>query len=181
MPASIFRTVDYLTSLQIDQLIAAAKDNRHALRDRLIILLAFRHGLRVSEIVALTWQAIDLSAGKIYISRSKNGVNGYHLLQGDEIRYLRRLQRESTSSRFIFIGERGDPLSTRGISQIIKRVGNKLGWDISPHILRHSCGYHLANQGLDTRLIQDYLGHKNIASTVIYTRTNPERYNTIKW
>jgi len=173
--------VTYLNLKQIEKLVATAKQNKYGLRDGLIILLAFRHGLRVSEIVTLTWQGVDLSDGKIYIIRSKNGSSGYHLLQGDEIRLLRRLQRETISSRFLFIGERSTPLSDRGVGHIIKRAGNKLGWNISPHILRHSCGYHLANQGLDTRLIQDYLGHKNIASTVIYTKTNPHRYNSIQW
>ena len=173
---------DYLTKSQVEQLIKTAKNNRWGLRDGLIILISFRHGLRACELVSIEWDWINLNEGELHIRRAKNGEGGHHFLQGDEMRLLRRLQREQTSnSRFVFIGERGDPLTARAFGQIIKRTGNKLGWNISPHILRHSCGYHLANQGLDTRLIQDYLGHKNINSTVNYTRTNKQRFKQIKW
>ena len=170
----------YLTKTQVEELIKVAKKNRYGLRDGLIILMCFRHGLRASELVSLEWQMVDYNAGKIFLNRSKHGNEGHHLLQGDEMRLLRRLERDNTN-RYIFISNRGDPLTTRALGQIIKRAGKKLGWDISPHILRHSCGYHLANQGHDTRIIQDYLGHKNINSTMLYTKTNPERYRQFKW
>ena len=174
--------MDYLTKPQIEELIKVAKRNRYGLRDGLIILMSFRHGLRVSETITLEWNMINFSVGKLFLNRSKHGNEGHHYLQGDEMRLLRRLQRNNTSgSRFIFNSERGDPLSTRGVNHLVSRCGRKLGWKISPHILRHSCGYHLANQGHDTRLIQDYLGHKSISSTMIYTKTNPERYRQFKW
>ena len=174
--------MDYLTKSQVEQLIKVAKKNRYGLRDGLIILMSFRHGLRASETVSLEWKIVNFSIGKMFLNRSKHGEEGNHYLQGDEMRLLRRLERNNTTSnRFIFVGERGDPLTTRALGQMVKRAGKKLGWDISPHILRHSCGYHLANQGYDTRIIQDYLGHKNINSTMLYTKTNPERYRHFKW
>ncbi len=175
--------MDYLTESQINQLVNCAKSSsRNGHRDATAILIAFRHGLRASEVVKLEWNDIDLDSGRIWIKRSKNGNNSYHPLQGDEIRSLRRLKRESNANeRFLFVSEQGNPMTVRGFFRVVDRAGASLGWDVTPHTLRHSCGYHLANQGKDTRLIQDYLGHKNIASTVVYTKTNPERFREIEW
>lgn len=173
--------MDYLTKEQVEKLRKVVKNNRHGLRNDLIVLISFRHGLRAGELVSLEWSDIELDDGRLIVKRLKHGNFTHHYLQGDEKRLLRRLKRETETSRFVFNSERGDPLTTRGLGQIIKRAGKKLGWDISPHILRHSCGYHLANQGKDTRLIQDYLGHNRIDSTVRYTKTNPERFKDIQW
>jgi len=172
--------MDYLTETQIKQLMDRAKSSRNGHRDSTAILIAYRHGLRISELVSLKWSDIDLESGRLLIKRSKNGNSGYHPLQGDEIRQLRRLKRTG-NEQFVFCSEQGNPITPRTFGYIVSRAGKGLAWEISPHILRHSCGYHLANQGLDTRLIQDYLGHKNIASTVVYTRTNPERFREIEW
>jgi len=173
--------VDYLTDNQINQLIQASKGSNHGYRNSTAILLAFRHGLRSIELLNLEWRDIDLDGGRIYIRRAKGSKSGYHPLRGDEIRRLRRLQRESKSS-LVFISQKGSPLTTRGFRYIVGSLGEKAGLGkIHPHILRHSCGYHLANQGLDTRLIQDYLGHVEISNTVVYTKTNPERFKEIQW
>jgi site-specific recombinase XerD len=95
------------------------------------------------------------------IRRLKHGTPATHPLRGDELRALRRLQRESAASEFVFVSERGAPFSTAGFAKMIERAGvaAKLGFKAHPHMLRHACGYALANAGHDTRAVQDHLGH----------------------
>ena len=144
-----------------------------------MILLAYRHGLRVSELAALRWDQIDLSQSLLYVSRAKNGTPlSTHPVRGPEIRALRRLQREYESS-YVFVTERRGPLTTSTVRKIIARAGELagLGFPVHPHMLRHACGFKLANDGHDTRAIQHYLGHKNIQHTVRYTELASDRFN----
>jgi integrase len=130
-----------------------------------MVLLAFRHGLRASELVDLRWEQVDLENAILHVRRVKQGTPATHPLTGRELRALRRLQRERGSkSPFVFISERGTAFSTRGFQAMVERVAEAAGFDmkIHPHMLRHSCGYKLANDGVDTRTIQSYLGHKSI-------------------
>ena len=101
-----------------------------------------------------------------------------HPLRGDEIRALRKLQRESPVSLYVFVSERGSPFSTAGFAKMIERAGLQAGFDFKchPHMLRHACGFALANAGHDTRALQAYLGHKNIQHTVRYTEMAPTRF-----
>jgi type 1 fimbriae regulatory protein FimE len=142
------------------------------------LLLAYRHGLRVSELAALRWDQVDLRAGLLHVSRLKNGIPSVHPLRGPELRALRRLQREYEVGAYVFVTERGGPMTPDGVRKVIQRAGEEagLGFPIHPHMLRHSCGYKLANDGHDTRAIQHYLGHKNIQHTVRYTELAPTRF-----
>ena len=151
---------------------------RHGHRDSTLILVAFRHGLRVSELVALRWDMVDLKQGLMQVSRLKNGVNSTHPLKGPELRALRKLQRDYPDTPYVFVTERKGPLTASAVRKIIARAGDlaKLGMPIHPHMLRHSTGYKLANDGHDTRAIQLYLGHKNIQHTVRYTELAAGRF-----
>jgi integrase len=172
------RTREYLTETEIDRLIKAARANRYGLRDATMILMAFRHGLRAAELVDLRWEQVELARNAVlHVRRVKQGVPSVHPLQGDEMRALRELKR-SASSPFVFTSERGAPFTTAGFAKMIVRAGEaaKLGFKGHPHMLRHACGYALANKGHDTRALQAYLGHKNIQHTVRYTELSPTRF-----
>jgi Phage integrase family/Domain of unknown function (DUF4070) len=133
--------------------------------------MAFRHALRVSELVNLRWQQIHLDTATIHITRAKNGTPGIHGLQGDEMRLLRALRREHPHADFVFLSERKAPLSVDGAQKLIERLGEaaKLPFPIHAHMLRHAAGYALAARGIDTRTLQAFMGHRSIANTVIYT------------
>ena len=154
----------------------AAKANRNGQRDATMILIVFRHGLRAAELVDLRWDQINLGRNAcLHVRRVKNGMPSVHPLQGDEMRALRALKRESS---FLFVSERGAPFTTAGFAKMIARAGIEAGvkFGVHPHMLRHACGYALANRGHDTRALQAYLGHKNIQHTVRYTELSPTRF-----
>jgi integrase len=143
-----------------------------------MVLLAFRHGLRAAEVVDLRWEQVDLKTATLHIRRTKNGTPATHPLSGREMRELRRHQRESAQSPFVFVSERGAPLSAPGFSRMVERaaISADLGIKAHAHMLRHACGYKLANDGHDTRAIQAYLGHRNIQNTTRYTALAPQRF-----
>lgn len=175
------RSREYLTPVEIEKLISAAKQlGRYGARDSTMILMAYRHGLRISELVALKWSQIDLKQGLLHIIRRKNGVASTHPLFGPELRALRTLKRDCPDTDYLFMTERGSPITDSTFRKIVSRAGEeaKLGFPIHPHMLRHSTGFKLANDGRDTRSIQHYLGHKNIQHTVRYTEVASERF---KW
>jgi integrase len=173
------RRREYLTPDEIEKLLqASSKLGRHGARDRTLILIAYRHGLRVSELVALRWDQVDLKAGLLHVARLKNGIASTHPIRGPELRALRELRRDYPSSPYLFVSELGGPLTPATVRKLITRAGEKakLPFPIHPHMLRHSTGYKLANDGHDTRSIQQYLGHRNITHTVRYTELSPERF-----
>jgi integrase len=176
---------EYLTEAEVSRLKKeAAKSNRHGFRDATMIMTAYRHGLRAIELCDLRWDQIDLSSGKIHVRRVKNSAPSTHILDGKEIRALRRLKKEQEpGSQFVFTSERGSPFTTAGFRKMVARLGEaaKIGFPIHPHMLRHATGFKLANDGVDTRAIQDYLGHKSIANTVRYSRLSPERFKAFRW
>ena len=178
LPNAQYRTREYLTEKEVERLMKAAGDNRYSHRDATMILLAFRHGLRASELCSLRWDQIDLTQAKLHVARAKNGMPSVHPLTGTELRALRRLQREQEPGRYVFMSERGAPMSAAGFRRTVTRLGEgaRMPFPIHPHMLRHSTGYKLANQGVDTRSLQHYLGHKNIQHTVRYTELSPERF-----
>ena len=172
------RTREHLTTDEVERLIEAAKDNRYGHRDALMVLLAFRHGLRAGEVVDLRWDQIDFKAATLHVRRLKNGTPSTHPLTGRELRALRRHQRESAKSPFVFVSERGAPLTAPGFSRMVERaaVAAKLAIKAHAHMLRHGCGYKLANDGHDTRALQAYLGHRNIQNTTRYTALAQDRF-----
>ena len=173
------RAREYLTDAEVNRLIVAAGKNRYGHRDATMVLVAYRHGLRAAELVTLRWDAIDFGHGRLHVNRAKNGSPSVHPLSGRELRALRRLKREQEpQSPFIFTSERGAPLTTAGFRKLIARLGlaAKFDFPVHPHMLRHACGYQLANRGVDTRSLQAYLGHRNIQHTVRYTELAPARF-----
>lgn len=172
------RNREHLTPDEVERLVRATKANRHGHRDALMLLLAYRHGLRASELVDLRWDAVNLARGELHVSRLKNGAPSTQPLQGDTIRALRRLLRESPPSPFVFVSERGAPFTRAGFQKMVARLGEAagFGFGVHPHMLRHATGYKLANDGVDTRSLQAYLGHKNIQHTVRYTELSPTRF-----
>jgi integrase len=172
------RTREYLTEAEVERLMKAATGNRHGHRDATMVLVAYRHGLRAAEVVDLRWDQVDFKTATLHVRRVKQGTPSTHPILGDEVRALRRLQRDQDKSPFVFTSERGAPFGTAGFARMIERAGveAKLGFKVPPHMLRHACGYALANRGHDTRALQAYLGHKNIQHTVRYTELTPTRF-----
>ncbi len=173
------RSREFLTPNEIDTLMVAAKrSGRHKHRDYTMILMAYRHGLRVSELISLRWQQIDLSSGLIQINRLKNGLDSVHPLFGPELRALRKIKRQYPNTEYIFMSERGSPMTASAFRKIIARAGKiaEIDMPVHPHMLRHSTGFKLANESRDTRSIQQYLGHKNIRHTTLYTELAADKF-----
>jgi type 1 fimbriae regulatory protein FimE len=163
----------FLTEAEVEQLAKAASSHR----DRTMIMVTFRHGLRANEVVGLKWGQVNLTTALMTIYRSKYGRDATHPIPGGELRDLRRLYREADHTddgSFVFISRLGAPMTTRAFGQMVERVAVVAGVsDVHPHALRHACGYKLALQGTSMRVIQHYLGHRRLASTEIYTEHAP--------
>jgi len=174
----------YLTGKEVQAMMLAARHGPTGERDYCLILLAFRHGMRISELLDLHYRDLDLNEGRINIRRLKNGFSTIHPLRFDEREAVERWSRERAAWRgasrtdAVFISRRGTPLSRQQAYRIIRTAGIDAGTvtHTHPHMLRHACGYELAERGTDTRLIQDYLGHRNIRHTVRYTASNAARF-----
>jgi integrase len=172
----------YLRPDEAKRLIAAAgKRGRYPFRDMALVRLTFRHGLRASEAVNMRWDAIDLETGTIQIDRAKGGNTSTHTMDRDELRDLRKL-RKDVHGLYVFETERGGPLSVDALQYIVRVAGKQagLGDAVHPHQLRHGAGYALINSGTDVRLVQDFLGHKNIATTAHYTALAPARLAAVR-
>lgn len=175
-------TRKHLTPAEVDNLMSAARGRgRHGARDALMILMAYRHGFRNSELTGLKWNDLDLDGGTVQVHRLKGSKDSAHTLQGDEVRQLRALRRISTSA-FVFVTERGGPLSADSFQRILKAAGADAGLPpelAHPHALRHACGAALADQGIATRTLQHWLGHRNIMHTVRYTEMSAKAFEEI--
>ncbi|CAD6176982.1 type 1 fimbriae regulatory protein [Escherichia coli] len=180
----------FLTHHEVSQLLRAVLTGRHPERDACMILLAFLHGLRVSELLSLRLSDLELVSRKLCVRRLKNGFSTVHPLLTEEVKCLRTwLKARETITHpateevenWLFISRSGRPLTRQRFYDLLSRVGRKAGLTVSvhPHMLRHGCGYALADNGIDTRLIQDYLGHRNIRHTVIYTASNSARFERV--
>ena len=174
------RTREHLTPAEMDLLIqAAGRRGRHGHRDATLLLIGYRHGYRVSELVALRWDQVDLEGGILHVTRLKGGTPSTHPLRGPEIRALRRLRREQApASGYVFASERRGPLTAAAVRKIVTEAGRaaELAFPTHPHMLRHSCGYKLAADGIDTRAIAAYLGHQRLETTARYTALAPDRF-----
>lgn len=176
---------NFLTEAEIKKFLAAARRGRHKERDYCLMLVCYRHGLRVSELVDLRLRYLDLETARLFVRRVKGSLSTHQPIEGDELRAIRAWLRErerfpAAASNYLFLSERG-PLARQAINYLVAQIGKraKLSFAVHPHMLRHSTGYYLANKGYDTRLIQDYLGHRNIAHTVKYTRTAASRFEDL--
>ncbi len=172
------RGKDFVSEAELERLIGAARHARHGERDALLILFMYRHGLRVSEAIRLRIDQLELKEARLDVRRLKRGLDVQHPLAGDELRAIKRyLATRSDRLPWLFLSERGTPLTRQAVNYLIRMAGEqgKLG-HLHPHMLRHGCGYYLANEGYDTRLIQDYLGHRDPRHTARYTRTAARRF-----
>jgi integrase len=173
------RQREYLTPSEVETLIRTARKGRHGHRDATLTLIAYRHGLRATELCDLEWSQVEFSrSASLHVRRAKNGKPRVHPLRGDEIRVLRELQRQFPDSGYVFATERGGAFTPDAANRLIKRIGERAGFDfpVHCHMLRHGCGYSLANTGHDTRAIHDWLGHRSIQHTVRYTELSPMRF-----
>jgi type 1 fimbriae regulatory protein FimB/type 1 fimbriae regulatory protein FimE len=170
---------EYLTAEEVERLRRSALAlGRYPERDAAMILLAFRHGLRVSELVGIRWDQVDFGRKTLKVNRLKGSRNGTHDLGRSELQALKKLERSNGGrSPFVFRNERGGKLSPSGFFKILARAGRNCDPPIAchPHMLRHACGFHLINEGHSTRRVQDHLGHRNIAHTERYTELCPDR------
>jgi integrase len=136
-PNADLRTREHLTEVEVERLKDAARKNRWGHRDATMVLVAYRHGFRPAELVDLRWDQIDFASGALHVRRVKRGTPSTHPILGDELRALRRLQREQQpKSPFVFTSERGAPFSTAGLARMIERAGERgASWlqGTSPH------------------------------------------------
>lgn len=175
------RSRDYLTQSEIDLLLTASRKGRFGIRDYAMLLLMFRHGLRVSELVGLRKGDLDLDAGRIWVNRKKGGLSTTQPLAGDELRALKAyLRTRGDQLPWVFLSSQSGRMTRQNFNYLIKSAGERAGLDdLHPHMIRHSCGHVLADGGMDTRLLQDWLGHRDIRHTSWYSRTSASRFEGV--
>lgn len=175
----------HFTNADIDRLLTATTGSRYEIRDRCLLLLMFRHGLRVSEAVGLTVADVDMASRSIRVNRLQGGIATTHPLRREEICLLKawlveraRMKPRGTT---LFVSERRQPLSRKTVWGVVRRYGTVAGLTrlAHPQMLRHGCGYALAAQGVETRLIQQYLGHRYFLHTLKYTAARPIQFETL--
>jgi len=175
----------HLTGREVERLIEATKGSRNEARDRCLLLLMFRHGLRVSEACGLKLDQVDTESRVLHVARLKGGLSTTQPLRGDELRaigfWLKERARMKPTGAAFFVSEQRKPLHRSTVNLALQKYSATacLPLRAHPHMLRHACGFALADQGADTRLIQDYLGHRSIQHTVRYTATNPVRFEKL--
>ena len=175
------RRRDFLNEAEIAAMLDGAKAGPHGIHDHLLLLTMYRHGLRVSEAVGLRRDEVDLDRARLWVRRLKNGLSVEQPIAGDELRALRRyLATRKDTLPWLFLSERGQPLTRQSVNYLITAAAIRTGVaPVHPHMLRHSCGFALADKGHDLRLIQDYLGHRDPKHTVHYTRIAGSRFEGI--
>ena len=175
----------HLTAREVERLIEATKGSLYEVRDHCLLLLMFRHGLRVSEACRLKLDQVDIESRVLHVARLKRGLSTTHPLRADELRtiaaWLKERARMKPTGRTFFVSKQRRPLHRSTVNLLLQKCSGLAALPLRahPYMLRHACGFALADQGADTRLIQDYLGHRNIHHTVKYTATNPARFQRL--
>jgi type 1 fimbriae regulatory protein FimB/type 1 fimbriae regulatory protein FimE len=177
-PNKEMRSREHLTPSEVARLLDGAAKGRYGQRDRTLLLITYRHGLRVGEVVSMRWDQVDLKAGHLHVARLKNGVPSTHPLRGPELRALRQLRRDYPEGPYLFVSQRGGPMTTNNVREIVLRAGRAAGFTFRchPHQIRHSTGFALANAGHDTRSLGHFLGHRNLNNTMRYTELAADRF-----
>jgi integrase len=174
------RARDYLTEAEFRVFLQGTRGSRYRWRNAAMLMLTFYHGLRASELCNLRYKDVDLDHGRLWIARLKGSLSTEQPLRAEELRALKRYlpQRGDGQLPWLFLTERGDQFTRFAINYLVRSTGQRagLGFHVHPHMLRHGCGYALANRGYDLRLIQDYLGHRDPKHTTRYTRTAATRF-----
>jgi integrase len=173
------RARKHVTPTEVAALLKAARHSgRYRLRDELAVLLAYRHGLRATELVSLKWSQLDLRGATIIVQRAKGGMATEHPLRSIELRLLGKLRREAPEAAYVLMSERGTPWTTSNFRKVLQRLATvaKLPISVNPHALRHACGFYLAGRGVDTRALSHYLGHRSLQSTERYTAQSAARF-----
>lgn len=175
------RAKDFLSDMEIKQLLDASKKTRYPKRNYLLLLMMYQHGLRVTEAISLKRSDVNIKESRIWVNRLKNGLSVEHPISGDELRAVKRyFASRKDGLPWLFVNERGLPLTRQAVNYIVSTAAGRAELEnVHPHTLRHSCGFYLANKGYDLRLIQDYLGHRDPKHTAHYTRVVSKRFEKL--
>ena len=174
--------VNWVTEAEVNELRRGARKTRNPVRNELIVLMLYRHGLRETELCNLKLDYLNLHESKLFVKRVKKGNDGIQPITGDELRLIKRYLRlrhakDKAFLPWLFLSEQGNQLYRNTVIKMIETCYKQAGLrKITPHMLRHGCGYALINKGYDVRVVQDYLGHKDIRNTAMYTKLSSRQF-----